>query len=218
MFNPWPAEGGASNETLEAFSKRAPGTLRHRGRAVTRADYEALAYEASPAVAVAQVMPTPERGVVTLLIIPYSQEAQPQPSFGLRQQVRRFLEARASVDLMETGRIKVIGPTYCTVKVTATLAVLEAHEAKVVEIRAREALAEFLHPLRGGPEKQGWELGRDVHLSDIAALLEHIPGVDYVERLLLSGGTGSTGERVEVPELQIVVAGQVQLTLKSSRR
>ena len=43
-------------------------------------------------------------------------------------------------------------------------------------------MQEFFDPLRGGPEKTGWPFGRDVYVSEVYALLDRLPGVDYVTR------------------------------------
>jgi hypothetical protein len=98
--------------------------------------------------------------------------------------------------------------------VEATIVAVEADEAGAVEKSAREALQDFLHPLRGGPERLGWEPGRDVFLSDVAAVLERIAGVDYVEELTLSQKGVSAGNSVPVPDDRIVVAGNILLKLK----
>ena len=91
-------------------------------------------------------------------------------------------------------------------------------EAGAVEARARDALGEFFHPLRGGPDRRGWELGRDVFLSDVAAVLERVPGVDYVEELALLLNGGLQGERIAVADDRIVVAGAIRLKLKAAER
>jgi hypothetical protein len=57
-----------------------------------------------------------------------------------------------------------------------------------------------------------------VYLSDIAAVLENVNGVDYIETLsLLADGT-PTGEQVYVPAERMVVAGDIRLTLSGSGR
>ncbi|MCI0485449.1 MAG: putative baseplate assembly protein, partial [Blastocatellia bacterium] len=221
-FNPQAAGGGSDGETLEAFGIRGPLTIRHRGRAATPSDYETLAREASPAVAVARAIANRNTsgqtipGWVTLLIIPQSREARPQPSFGLRRQVLKYVEERAPADLAEAGHINVTGPDYLPVDVDATIAPVDLSEAGAVERAAREALGEFFHPLRGGPEGRGWELGRDVYLSDVASVLERVAGVDYVEELALLIEGARQGERVPVADDRIVVAGDIRLKLKAA--
>ena len=224
VFNPRAAEGGANTETLEQFSVRAPRTLRHRGRALTPSDYETLAREASAAVAAARAIPafTPagrmKAGAVTVIIIPYSREVQPWPSWGLRDQVTKFIAARAPATPAGAGQIYVTGPEYLPVGVSATIAPIDADQAGAVEKRAREALQEFLHPLFGGPSGEGWAAGRDVFLSDVAAVLERVEGIDYVDELALVQNSVAQGDRLAVAPQQVVVAGQIELRLKSAER
>ena len=224
VFNPRAAEGGADGETLEQFTSRGPRTIRHRGRALAAADYETLAREASAAVAVARALPThnpagrPLPGWVTLIIIPHSLEARPWPSYGLRQDVKTFLADRAPADLVAAGHIFVTGPQYLPIDVAATLAPVDPDEAGDVEKRVREALLQFLHPLYGGPSGQGWDAGRDVFLSDVAAVIERVEGVDYVEELSLLLNSEAQGEQVSVPKEQVVVAGKIELKLKAAEQ
>jgi predicted phage baseplate assembly protein len=224
VFNPRPGEGGADGETVESFGPRGPKTVRHRGRAIAPADYQTLAREASPAVAAARAIPTRNArgriipGWVTLVIIPQSQDPRPWPSFGLRQQVYRSIVDRAPADLAAANQIYVTGPAYLPIDVAATIAPVNPAEAGAVEERARAVLGEFLHPLHGGPDRRGWEIGRDVFLSDVAAVLERVPGVDYVEELALLLNGGVQGERIAVDEDHIVVAGMIRLRLKAAER
>ncbi|HKP86505.1 MAG TPA: putative baseplate assembly protein, partial [Blastocatellia bacterium] len=224
VFNPRAAEGGADGETVETFARRGPQSVRHRGRAIAPSDYETLAYEASPAVAVARALSTRNTsgralpGWVTLIIIPQSKERRPWPSFGLREQVRKFLEDRAPADVVAADQIYVTGPNYFPVDVEATIAPRNASEAGQVERRAREALEEFLHPLRGGPERKGWELGRDIYLSDVASVLERVEGVDYVSEFALLKSGVPAGEQVTVADDRIVVAGEIRLKLEAAER
>jgi uncharacterized phage protein gp47/JayE len=223
IFNPRAAEGGADGESLESVSARGPHTVRHHGRALTRSDYAALAREASPAVARARVLPNRNAagqfkpGWVTVQIIPQSEAPRPQPSFGLREQVRQFIEKHAPAEVSQSQQVNVIGPNYQPIDVAATIAPVQPDEAGEVAKRAREALLEFFHPLRGGPERAGWEPGRDVFVSDVAAVLERVEGVDYVEELILFSQNGiPAGESAPVPEARIVVAGNIQLKLKTA--
>ena len=220
VTNPRGAEGGADVETIAAVNRRGPQVIRHRGRSLSTGDYEALALEASPAVAVARGLPAtspngrPAAGWVTVIIVPHAVDAQPRPSHELRRKVRDFLAARAPASI--STRIAVIGPTYLPIGVEAVLAPLSRSDAGVVLERAHQALARFLHPLTGGPDGDGWHFGRDVYLSDVAAVLEGMEGVDYVPTInLLLNGT-PRGERVIVPPDRIVVAGPLLVSLPDS--
>jgi len=158
----------------------------------------------------------PDRpGHVTILIIPHSREPQPQPSHGLRMLVQRYIEKHAPADLVNAGRVHVIGPRYMGVDVSAVLVPVSADQAGEVENRVREAIQRFLHPLLGGPNGRGWELGRDVYLSDLAAVIERVPAVDHVKELTLLRNGVPQGERFRIADDEMVVAGKIHLQLQS---
>jgi len=93
----------------------------------------------------------------------------------------------------------------------ATVSPVDPAEAGSVERLARAALATFLHPLQGGPDRQGWPPGRGVFLSDVAAVLERVPGLDAVDELALLLDGQLQGEQVAVPPDRIVVAGTLRI-------
>jgi uncharacterized phage protein gp47/JayE len=219
VTNPRAAEGGADGETLEEYQLRAPSMLRNRGRAIVPADYEAMAQEASAGVAVARAIATLDSsgvtrpGWVTLMIIPKSQDPQPVPSAGLRQDVLNYLLQCAPAEIAAGQTINVIGPTYLPVDVTATVAPVDPAQVGTVEQNALAALAAFLNPLTGGPGGLGWDVGRALYASDIASVLGNVDGVDYVDELALYVNGVLQGDQVQVPSGQIVVAGQFTLSM-----
>jgi hypothetical protein len=192
--------------------------LRHRHQALSRHDYESLACEASPAVALARALPAttpsglPLAGWVKLIIVPHGQEARPFPSYELRRRVSAYLGARMPAAM---GGLSVVGPEYLPVAVEAGVVPRHGDEAGLVRERVLLDLATFFHPLHGGPSGKGWPFGRGVWLSDVAARLEGVEGVDYIATLnLLLDGT-PRGETVAVPADRIVVAGPHAVTLAS---
>jgi hypothetical protein len=217
VTNPVAAEGGADGEPTASALARGPMVLRHRRQALVAADYEALAREASPAVAVARALldthPSgrPARGWIRLMVMPHSAQARPQPSYELRRRVRDFVIARMPASA--AGQLSVGGPEYHGVGVNAALKPRELRLAGETQAAALAALQRFLHPLGGGPDGTGWQFGRGVHLSDVAALLELVPGIDHVRTLELTLDGTPRGEVVPVPDNRIVVAGPLRVTL-----
>ena len=55
--------------------------------------------------------------------------------------------------------------------------------ADTLEGTIRGTLERFLHPLTGGVDGAGWGFGAKPHLSGLYALIDSVPGVDYVRRL-----------------------------------
>jgi uncharacterized phage protein gp47/JayE len=224
VYNPAPAEGGSDRETVEEYARRAPGTVRHRGRALAEGDYEVMAREASSAVrivkAIANRNPAGRTvpGWITVLIIPESQDPQPWPSHGLREEVRLYLTERAPAGLAAGGRIFVTGPQYVPVGVTATIVPVDFNQAGVVEKAARAAIETFLDPLHGGQTGAGLEFGRAVYRSDLAAVLEDLDGLDHVESLLFEVNGQPAGDTVAIDPDRIAAAGPVQLKVKAAAR
>lgn len=216
VTNPRMAEAGADGETIAQVLQRGPFVTRHRYQGVARLDYEEMAQQASPGVAVARAYPAahpngrPAPGWVTLVIVPQSTDAQPQPTFGLRQLVHDFIAARAPATL---ERLAVIGPTYLPVGVNVSVSPLDPSNAGPVGASVRAALTAFLHPLTGGPEGQGWPFGRNVYLSDVARLVESIEGVDYASSIELLLHDTPVGDIALVPNNRMVAAGTVRVML-----
>ncbi|BAY14143.1 putative baseplate assembly protein [Calothrix sp. NIES-2098] len=173
------AGGGADPETLNAIKERGPKTLRHRGRAVTAQDFEDLAQEASPAVAKAKAI-TPSKkngiGLVDLIVVPHSQEPQPIPSLNLLENVANYIRDRCAPTL----ELRTNGPDWIAISVKAEVVPVSLAMTMNLEVTIVNALQDFLHPLTGGWEKQGWPFGRTPHKSDFYRLLESIDGVDFV--------------------------------------
>jgi hypothetical protein len=112
----------------------------------------------------------------------------------------------------------VIGPTYLPIGVAAVVAPRDLREAEPVKRRVQAALALFLHPLSGGPKGRGWPFGRDVYLSDVAAIVEAVNGVDYAEKLDLLLQDIPQGEWIDVPPDRMVVAGTLHIEMKAPER
>jgi hypothetical protein len=219
VTNPIAGEGGADGEPLSGVLVRGPRVMRHRYRAISCEDYEDLAREASPGVAAARALPArqangrPAPGWVTLIVAPRSTDPEPQPSFELCVLVQSYLDARAPACL---AGLDVIGPTYLPVGVDVTFAPagIEAAAPAIAGITA--ALSAFFQPLTGGPSGAGWPFGRGVYLSDLAGVVESVPGVDYVTSLqLLLNGT-PVGDFAPVPSDQIVAAGPFNIKLAAA--
>lgn len=181
-----PTPGRALDEELRETVQR----LRQPDRAVTAADFEALARAADARVARARCVPRRQLpaapavdapGRISVVIVPVGGG---DPPADLVQKVQTYLEERTLL----TTRVHVARARPLAVGVRLSLYLREDALADTVRAQALAALKTFLDPLRGGPEGRGWEFGRAVYLSEIYQLLDTLPGVDYVTR------TGSTTE------------------------
>ena len=187
------AEGGAAVETIDCLVKRSPATLRHRNRAVAAQDFEDLARLATPEVALSKCVPLHDLasdpdgkrlspGAVSVIIVPFSTQHRPLPNYELIERVRTYLSARKA----EGIELVVVGPEYVAADIRADV-VLSAPE-RVFEIDAgiRKALSDFLDPVHGGPDRNGWIFGRRPHRSDLFSLIHAVDGVDHVSSVELN--------------------------------
>jgi predicted phage baseplate assembly protein len=217
VTNPRAAEGGADGEPNIAVLERGPLTLRNYCQALSADDWVALAYEASPAVALARALPATRpdgahaTGWVTVVVVPRSTDPEPQPSFELRQEVLEYLLSRAPATI--NGRAGVIGPEYTRVGIDAVIIPTASAEPGAVADGVRAALRAFLHPLTGGPDRRGWGERNAIYLSDVAAVATTVAGVDHVASLLLLDRGSPTGDVLSVPAGRIVAAGPLRVRL-----
>ena len=185
------AGGGSDAETVDEVKLRGPQRLKHRQRAVTIEDFAWLAREASGEVGQARCLPTrdckglPGAGWVTVVITPKSKVAKPTPSPALLRCVETYLKNRALTNLKNVEQIYVKGPEYIEATVLAKVVPSEPEKSDDVELAILKRLETFLHPLRGGPDRTGWKLGRDVFLSEVYAEIETVPGVDHAGKMRL---------------------------------
>lgn len=123
-----------------------------------------------------------QAGRVDVVIVPHSTARQPTPSLGLIERVETYLSQRCS----PTMALQVTEPQWVEVTVSATLVPTSFQQADTVRRLAVAALDQFLHPLTGGLQRQGWPFDRRPHQSDIYAVLGKVPGVDHITHLSLS--------------------------------
>jgi hypothetical protein len=128
----------------------------------------------------------------------------------LKRSVESFLNERR---LLGTS-LEVVSPKLMWVSISARVRLPEQSTAAMqVETRRRAeaALYRYLNPYTGGPDGTGWAFGRDLHVSELYALLQRIPGIEFVDELHISvrdPGSGSTPHDVS-PRLVLPPEGLV---------
>ncbi len=146
VFNPLVCVGGAAEEDEEGVIRRLTAALFHGGRAVSPADYEALALEASPLVLRARFYcRTDENGaedpdsncLAVLSDCPFDT---------LKKEVHDYLAARRSLG---TGTLYVVPARFIAVNVTVHAAIAAPDEALGVKKMITESLSRFLDAIRG---------------------------------------------------------------------
>jgi predicted phage baseplate assembly protein len=197
--NHLPATGGADAQTLDDAKLRLPAFLKNPRRAVTADEVEYFAVKV-PGVARARCLPVgaqagrrhaaqadtpPGTVVVAILARPDGKDDLPlhltanhfELDSDLQRRVEEALQARSPLGIRVQAR-----PARCTwVWVRATLHVRPGSSEVETAGRAQAALDEFLNPLIGGTDRSGWSFGRLLRRADIYTLLQHVPGIEFVE-------------------------------------
>ncbi len=218
VSNRQPATGGLDQESIEDAKLRVPGYLRSLGRAVTAPDFEYLALQSVPgdiARVFALQPPNSAIGEVKVLLIPrvvnpngYIGPEELQLDEAMVKLVRDFLDMRRLI----TTRLDVTSPAYYWVQTRIRLRASAHFDAEKVREAVEKRLFEYLNPIIGGPRGKGWPFGRDLHVSDLIACLQTVPGIDFIRSIELfpvtwSGGKAQRGEAVQT--LEIVAHGVV---------
>jgi predicted phage baseplate assembly protein len=155
-------------------------------------DYEDLARLASPEVAMAKCVPLFDLaaepagkhrrpGVVSVIVVPHSNDPRPMPGSELLGCVLDYLRSSSP----PTAQISVVAPEYVQIDVTTEIVVGDPDSVSQIELAVKLALTGFLHPLTGGPAGAGWDFGRMPHKSDFFVVIEGVPGVSYVRDVRL---------------------------------
>lgn len=221
--NAAPAAGGRRKETIDETKIRTREVFRKEHAVLTGTDYETLALN-TPGLRVtrAKVIPnfSPKfpclklPGEVTLIV-----EPQPPPraafpsapptlaSEGFLATIQNEVERRRIV----TTNIHVIGPRYVEVNVSGRVFLKKrVSETEALE-SIKRALAEFLDPVFGGPERgKGWPFGRSIFPSEISQQLTKVAGVDYVTKIAINDL--APGEALKMPYDGLPTSGRHAIT------
>lgn len=234
VVQPLPTDAGEDAETLAEAEERIPALLRHGNRAVTEADYKCLAAD-TPGIRMGRVEVLPRfkpqqrrqgvPGVVSVMVLPAKAEIappNPRPDRPFLEFVHGYLDTRRPL----STELYVIGTEYIPLGVSVSVAIANGFGHEEVLLAVREALYRLLWPLPpGGPQGEGWRLGRRVSDRELEVSVARVAGVIGVNGLRLFEKQGEQwrliprrqpNAPIEIPMLQwqlpellsvVVVAG-----------
>ncbi|MCU0466882.1 MAG: putative baseplate assembly protein, partial [Anaerolineae bacterium] len=228
VTNRIPASGGRDAELLDSAKMRVPHFLRSLNRAVTANDYEYLARESSPGLvgrAYALRPPLVNPGEVKLLIIPFIPRLQgfiAPESLELPADLRRTITAYLDERRLISTRLEVLQPTYQWVQTEVRIRVAPGENPEKIRAAVEARLFDFINPLIGGPDGEGWPFGRDLFMSDVMAAVLGVPGVNFVRAVKLLPVTydrrqytiSSEVSEIRLPPQGVVVSYQHNIVLE----
>lgn len=224
VTNPRPANGGRDQESLERAKMRAREILQVRNRAVTAEDFEFLAHKATSGVGRARcVQPLTypgsaddlKPGTVKVLLVPTMNEnvLVPRPA-DLKVPERTVREVREYLDerRLLTTVLEVGEPEYVFVSIDIKLVADPRADADLVSRRVEEQLNLYLHPLRGGPNGDGWPFRRALTLADVYAQVGSVRGVAFLlDAKIFVSRLANKDEGVFGPEEPVAISEGVRL-------
>ena len=168
-------------------------------------------------------------GSINVIVIPQAPpdgaNARPMPSEDLVREVSDYLQSRCPV----TTRLHVTGPRYLPINIVADIRVWqrafdnglvrrEDYQDQVTSEILAKVMA-FLHPLHGGPNGDGWEVGQEITIPSLFETIQPNQDIGFIADLRLvaeepeyqpSDRPHSVGEalvRVPVADYEIVCSG-----------
>jgi predicted phage baseplate assembly protein len=190
VINYQAATGGSDGESIEEAVMRVPHLIRSRESAITPEDFETMiVVRLGGRVARAYCIREEEYtspGVVRLIVTPrvegvdWRKGINPDESFQVTDELRRdiadFFRDRKPLGI----KVQPEQPEYVGVSVNVQIYPEITADRSILAGKLKSALYRFLNPLTGGTEQTGWPLGRPVHMSDITAICQQVPGVRHV--------------------------------------
>jgi predicted phage baseplate assembly protein len=222
--------GGSDGETVEEAKVRGPMLLRHRGRAVTAADFVELTRDVAPELARVHCLSATapeEAGGVRLLVIPQLPDGEldritPADLVPTERTLARVAEHLDRRRLIGT-RLMIEPPAYRALTVVVSLAATaDGPGPAALQNAVLRALHRHLHPLHGGLAGTGWPFGRAVQPAEIHAVLAGVPGVDLTRELTVvlypadpvTGDRTTPVERLELAPNELVLSRDHQVQVR----
>ncbi len=178
------AVGGRTRVPLEALLEQLPAGLRHRYRALTRSDLEDLLAQVE---GIKRLLPEVLGTTLLLYVLPRAEDPSPRVSQGLEERIRERLAGSLPLTL---GSLEIRDPVYVPVEVKARLIIEPGISLRRVLSLARDRIRDFLHPVRGNFDRQGFPFGHFPYFSDFYRLLHQIPAVRAVKELEVNARVG----------------------------
>lgn len=199
VHQPYPSSDGRPAETDEAFHARASERLRHKGRALTRWDYERLVLERFPRIHKVKCLPArldeDMLGTVRLVVIPDIRGQKRRDPFSPRATAVLLDEVAAYLQplMPPAARVVVSHPSFVRVRVRIGVRFRPGGDEAFDKRRLSERLNRYLAPW-AFDEGADIAIGQRIDATSIVAFIDQLPFVDFVGgcRLFTSEDDGAT--------------------------
>jgi predicted phage baseplate assembly protein len=183
-----PSSGGVDAETVENAKRRGPQSVRAGGRAVTVSDFERLTGEADSRVARVRCLAPEQPGdPVRLFVVPNVKrraESLVLDDFALPDDMIARIAGYLDERRVLGSTIEIGTPYYQGVTVASLVSAQPGRPASLVRDRCQRALYDYINPISGGADRQGWSFDSDLNSATVFQVLEAVEGVEKVDEVL----------------------------------
>lgn len=220
------------SESLESAKLRAVQFFNGPYRAVTAADFEREAKRANPDVARVRVLSNAAEGRVTVVVVPTSATLEyeaKQPLMVKEGEITAVFVPKSVTGMTPTDaslgavknrlnerrlvgtRVQVRGAIYTKIELGITVVRESNTIAGEVVNTIEEAIVKYLQPIKAGPDENGWPFGRPLSVFELYHLIEPIPGVDHVEKIVMKENGTIREKEIEVEDLPMLQSLTVEV-------
>jgi hypothetical protein len=210
VTNPGAARGGVGGDTRADLARSSPALIKAGRYAVDLDDISALAAASHPEVAQARAIET-ARQEILIVLIARSADPVPDTSAALLKQVGDCVKEKCLAPLAR--RLSTSAPDFVPVSVSVQLAAnVPADQIHALQTSIGFQLAQFFHPVSGGPNQAGWRFGETVRAAAVSLFLARLPQVEAVRALSLNGRWQGD---IDLAPNQLPVAGPMSIYLSA---
>lgn len=186
--------GGYDAEVTEQAVKRGATVLRHRNRAVTARDYEDIVQ--SRVRSIRQVRCFSGRnasgekqpGHITLAVLPQEGEMH----FGqIRRNILDCLLPYMDKQLYQEKRLHIVEPSWVEIRIYMGIIASRSAKSYLLREKIRRRIQEFLHPVSGNFDHNGWRIGTLPNAVQIANLCNQMEEILYMQHISLEQESGA---------------------------
>ena len=204
VTNPKSLYGGCDSENLKDGLMRNAAILRHQNMAVTTRDYEEIALSASRMIQKVQCfsgynsLGERQSGCITLVILQKDYREGSNRFHDLKGQVENYMKGRIGNSLIERNAFSIIEPEFVELSVRAEIYADGFEDVFRIKKQVTDRLAEFLDPVSGNFNGNGWEIGSLPNAFQIRNALSDTLGNAQLKQVFLSAYEGEKDNRIEV--------------------
>ena len=116
----------------------------------------------------------------------------------IRKRCWEYLKENVPAGIMEAERFHIVEPEFVELSVKAGIVVRDMNSIMETRRKSLEFLEQFLDPLLGNFQGNGWEIGQVPNQMQLLNALRRVPGVLQVDSLRVKAVVRKNGQAVEI--------------------